>query len=744
MPNYQDNKQAKINKVYTPSDKEQFYRKHVYDRKTDMEDAEERVRALKIWDNAEKQWEQYRAEKDRDDWSSNYYVPLTTAVVESAISEMVDLMPAPFVMPRGAEDIWKARIMEEIFKYSWEISNGDEEMKQIIRGTVIHGTAIGQEYYLKDARTIKTISGLSEIKNRRKQRQFEGEEKEVLEYDDVMLEWVSPWDFLIDENAREINRGPYKARDCIRRYIMSYDDAKRFFKGNEIYDHLNNFRFVKPGGNTDYFQFFKPPQGMRKADDVEVLWYWSRTPEDTLCIVINDVVVRMGPNPYRHKQLPYGKVVDINRLGKFYGKGEPELLESIQEESNMLRRMIMDRNHLDIDKMFTGPQNTQLDEDDLIARPHGFIPGEDIKAIEYGDIPLSVERTIKSIGEDKISVTGIDERFQSVSRTPSTATEAAILKEATLKRIKMKLKNFEKGFLVDVGRMRVSNILQFYPQPKLERIVGDKKTEEFKRNVAELARKGLLETRGGQMYEKKYKSITLQGSEMIFDAKGNPTVRRAPGMSFFEALPEFFVPSSELGYDIRFEAGPSMPVSKPLMQSKMMEAFDRVAPFAQQGLTNYDPEKLVDELIVKPADLNPEELKRKEEMEDEGMEEGRIDMAIELASQENQAAMNGEPIPALGTPYAPEPHTRIHLEFLNSEPGKQMPEANLAKFVQHITGEIKAIKQREGGAGGQPAQGGQIASPATGGGMGQGNQEVMPAMIQGGNQVPTGRVLGNG
>jgi hypothetical protein len=183
-----------------------------------------------------------------------------------------------------------------------------------------------------------------------------------------------------------------------------------------------------------------------------------------------------------------------------------------------------------------------------------------------------------------------------------------------------------------------------------------------------------------------------------------------------------------------------MPVSKPLMQQNMMEAFDRVAPFAVKGLTTYDPEKLVDELIIRPADLNPEDLKVQEEAEDSNVGDNRLGISIELASQENQMVTNGEPIPPMGTPYAAEPHTRVHLEYMKSESGKQMDEAKFKLLSQHVMGEVMAIQQREK-AGGSNVQ-------VPGGGV-QGTQDltketVMPGTIEGGGQVPTGRALGNG
>jgi len=728
-----------INKRYKPNEKEQELREWVYLRKQQMEDAPERQRAEKVWDAGEKQWDQFRKERDEFDWQSDYFVPLTTSIVESVLADQIEQLPSPFLIPRGSEDIYRVKVMQNVYEYAWSVANGDDEMMKTMRGNLIHGTAIAQEYYLKDKRTVMDITGLSKKKNKKKQRAFEGKEREVLEYDDVMMEWVDPRMVLVDENATDFNRGSKKARDCIRRYVMNYRDAEAFFKGDPVWDHMNNFRFVKPGGDTDYYQFYKPPEGSDKSEDVEVLWYWARVPEDLLVIMINDVVIRMGPNIYKHKQLPFAKVVDVERLGFFYGKGEPELLQSIQEESNTLRRMMMDRNHLDIDKTFVGNQTTNLDEEDLVARPHGLLQVDDpasFKALEYGDIPLSVERTMRAIGEDKIGVTGVDDRFQSVQKAPSTATEAAILKESTLKRIRMKMRNFERRFLVDIGRMRISNILQFYTQPKLEEIIGEKGTADFKAEVGRIARQGLLEIRDGKPMKKQYRQITTEGKKLSFDERGKVQQKKEPGFHFFEARPEFFLPKNTLGYDIRFEAGPSLPVSKPLMQQRMLETYDRMAPALAAGTTNYDEEKVIDELVIKPSELNPEDLKRQEAVEEQNIEENRVALAVDLASQENEMALQGKPIPEIGTPYAPPPHTQVHIEFLSSDQMKSAPQDQYDKLLKHTVGEIEAITQRSKGSGVSP-EGAAALEGAPGG-------PVVPGLVQGGGDVPTGRALGNG
>ncbi len=419
-------KEPTIRAYYAPSGAERDMTIRVYKRYWSMRDSPDRAEAEKEWTRGRKQWEAIREERAEDEWQSNHVVPLTTSVVETALSEIIDQSPQPLILPRGREDEPRSSVMRYIFNYTWEISDSDLELEDIVHDGLIEGTGIGQEYFYSDLRKIKTTL--------EKGSKINWNEKDELEYNDCYLESVKNDDFFIDEGARSF-RGPFAARDCVRRYIMHIDDFKQFFKG-PVWNPLGNADKVTPGGDTNYYEWYKPPTSIDHSTKVEVLWYWSVRPDDWLCVVANDVMVYMGPNPYKHKQLPFARMTDVKRTHRFYGKGEAALLESIQDEVNVLRRMMIDRNHLDIDKIFIGSNRLNLNEEDLIARPHGFIGSDDpnsMKAIEYGDIPRSVELSLKHLDDDATIATGINPRAQALPTT-GTATEAAILKESTLKR----------------------------------------------------------------------------------------------------------------------------------------------------------------------------------------------------------------------------------------------------------------------------------------------------------------------
>lgn len=684
-----------IRDIYTPSDEHKERIRHVYDRKRAMEEGSDRSEAAKNWDRWEKQYESIREQfvKPDGEWNSNHVAPLTFSAIETALSEVTEQQVRPMVLPRGSEDESKARVMQRIFDYTCEISNYDMLTYDALKDAFTYGTAITQEYFLKDMRKIRELNlenGESKIT-----------EKEVAEYEDVMGEIVKLQDFFVDENARGFS-GPFAARDCIRRYITTLDNAKQFFKG-PIWDQFDAMKYVVAGGDTNYYEFYKPPSSISDDKKVEILWYWSRYPHDALTIVINDVLVKDGPNPYKHKQLPFVRWLDVKRPHRFYGKGECEILESTQDETNILRRMTIDRNHLDIDKMFLVSNRLGLTDEDVQARPHGMIPVDDVNAakpVDYNDVPRSVEISLKHLEDDATISTGINPRAQAMP-TAGTATEAAILKESTLKRLRLKVWLMKKESLSRLAQLRVSNIIQFYSQPKMTKIVGEAGAEQYEAELTRLKAQGLLVSDGKDNYAAEYRMIPLEDEELDIDEKGMAGIKDSQGVHFFPAKPDYFMPMARGGFNIKFDAGSTLQISKALQQSKDLELFDRVFQIAQAYPNTYDPTKLGD-MILKSYEKDPNSLKPDQAVQNS--QDKQLEMVIALAGLENKQMIKGVMVPP--TAYASPVHTRVHLEFMNSEEFQKTQDPNVDKaFTEHVTGEIMAQTGRAEGAGITPPDG---------------------------------------
>src|SRR3990167_3813233 len=110
---FRDNEKAKINTKYKPPDKIQEYRKKTYLRYAYMKQGRQ-INGQSIeplWDRWEKQYESWRPNKSADDWQSNITPPFTTTIVERSLGEIIDQTLQPNVIPRGAEDAVRAKVI---------------------------------------------------------------------------------------------------------------------------------------------------------------------------------------------------------------------------------------------------------------------------------------------------------------------------------------------------------------------------------------------------------------------------------------------------------------------------------------------------------------------------------------------------------------------------------------------------------------------------------------------------------
>ena len=687
----EDRKDANIGKVYVPTEEEHKWRKHVYQRKSDMGQARSKYEPM--WDKQEQQWEAQRPPKKN--WQANIVPPFTTSVIESELSELIDQFLRPKASPRGAEDKSKALVMNKIVDYTLDVGDGDIEYYKAIKDALIHGVGIVQEYYWRDARQVRSLVEYDPVAGIEKY-----EEKEVTDFDDVYMEAIKLQDFYIDENARSINRGPYKANDCIRRYVMSLEKFQDIYKG-PIWDPKDRAKYVVAGGDTNYYEFFQPPMGLPK-DNVEVLWYWSRTP-DMLVIVANDVVIRVGPNPYNHKQLPFAQAVDVIRPHQFYHKGEPELLESIQEELSTIRRQRLDRVHLDIDKMFIVSNRDVLIDQDLIAAPHKPIFVDDptsIRPLEYSQTPQSAYLEEDRLKEDGERVTGMSVNSQAIASAGS-ATEAAILKETTSKRLKMKIWILARTLYTEQTRLRIANITQYYQTPKLQSILGQGEAE-----LARAIQSASITSIGDQKYIQLPRTIKTKNVELVREGE-LVSSKEKRGTNFFDVAPEDVIPSRG-GFDLEISAEPIFPVSKPLLQQKTNELFQHpiIALAIQTGAM--DLKKAANKLI-EVNDFEPDDF----EPEDQGETSVDPQTMIAMANEENAMMLEGQDIG--GTAFAPREHTEIHLEFMKSQDFTQAFRKNpeiLNIFMRHIFQEEDAQNKRQGASPqGQAANGQATANP---------------------------------
>lgn len=684
---------------YKPKNKkEREARRMVFDRFHAMRDDDKRKEAEQQWDMGDKMFAQWVEPLQEGDTRSNIALPDGFAAVQTHMQETIDRRSRPRLKPVGSDDNAIEMFGNAILNYSMEMTGYDYQDYLAKQTAAIRGTSFVMEYYRVDKRKIQDPVGVDEETG-----ELEYEEKEVVDFDDAYTEWVDNEFIFFDPGTSDQN----DLRDMVYREILDYDEFKQ--KYEMLPGFMNIDKVPKAGLVNDQAKYFERPRDMTD-DEVEILHYYNRL-IDAYYVLANNVLIRMSPLPSKHKELPLAVHVHYNVPGQIYGLGIPKTIYSLTEERRSLRNLNVDRNNLHINKMFLVNDLVDLDEEDARSRPHGLIPvntnglrlNEVIQPLEYGDTPVSYYRTEEMLLEDIRRAHGIDDRLQGVSQA-GTATEAAILKEASQRRINLINTLSEMNTVIRIGRLKWSNIQFFYPAKKVEKITEDNE----------------------ERLKKDYRTIRSDG--MVFKIQDNPGTGKKElkydeidGSSSFKMNKKFASFMNNQQWDVVMGADTNGVLSRPLKQAKVTEMFNLIA-LNPQLAASIDPDKSVKRYL----EINEED--PKQWMRNSGKTSADWQR---MALHENIVMAQGQMLSP--TEGATEEHTSIHLEYMNSAEYQELVAQNPAIeeiFESHAFGEHEKNPNTQGSIGDMLGD--------EGGGEGGANPEAAAAQMIAGGGVEQG------
>lgn len=679
---------------YKPNKQQREVRRNVYERFATMRDDPIRKEEEEHWDRADKAYQQWMPDREADDWRSHLVLPDAFAAIQSNAQETIERRSRPILESVEASDLAREQFCNDVMKYSMDRTGFDFENFKAKLVASIRGTAFVMERYRYEKRTVKDPDSLDDEGN------IVYKKKEIIDYDDTVTEFCENDTIFIDPSASHES----KARDMVEREVIDIKEFKRLYANRPGFI---NQKYVQASGDmSQNTQFFKKAKDMTDSD-VEILHYTNRSTDD-YSVVANNVVIRDDAIPYKHKELSVSIYRHYTIPGRMYGMGIPRVIFSLTEERSSLRRLNLDRQNLNLNKVFLANDLVDIDEEDARSRPNGIIQvntngmniSQVIQPVEYGDVSPSYYRTEEMLLEDIRRAHGIDDRIQGV-QTGGTATEAAILKETAQKRINMISVQGEMDTLIRIGRLKWSNIQFFYPAARIERITQD-----------------------GEDREKKvYRSIKVQGREYVVreenggyqldtsEIEGTSGFVLNPAMAYF----------MEGDFDVTMDASAAPVLSKPLQQAKITEMFGLLA-LNPQLMATIEPEKAVRRYLT----VNDEDPKAW--MRGKGL---TTDQWQRLAIQENNVMATG--IPLVPTDGATEAHSAEHLHFMDTPAFLALPEPVQNNILQHVLGEDQA----RGGMGAQLAGQLGLGDPSMGGAPGGG----APGM--GGTPMPQGGLGSN-
>lgn len=661
---------------YHPGRKESNIRMQLYRRYYEMRDNDWRTEAERQWEMADKEymlWLNTSAEymtttqdgqttypigynsasiPDPDTTLSNMKLPDSFSAIQSHMQEIINRKSRPALSGTNASDEPVQEFANAVMNYN--MNNTDFDYNWFMGGlaAAIRGTAFYFDYYRFEQRWVRDPDDVDEQGNLTYKTRL------ITDFDDDYTQWIPNEYAYVDEMARHIN----EAKDCVWREIMNIRDFQQ--KYGKKKDFIN-VEYVKRGGETTTRAFFKLPKDIT-GNDVEVLHYYNKM-LDVYWVAANWVVVHIGPLPWKHKELPFAVRYYYRVPGRFWGLGIPHVIHMLAEERNSIRNLNMDRQNLQINKMFLHNNAFDITDEDLVSRPHGLVSVDTnglpldqvIKPIEYGDVPASYFKTDQIMLDDISRAIGIDLTKEEAPST--TATAAALHNENYLKRINMIAALDEQDTIVRIGRLKWSNIQFFYPLGRMDKIYDSREEKE----------------------EQVFKTINVHGQKFqLVDENGEPTLKmeNVTGASSFN-LDKKMAKYLEGSFDITINYSEYTPTSKAVQQTKITELFSLLIG-NPQILSLVDLGKAVAR-VLSINDEQPSDWLA-------GLDQDPGHTMLQ-AEKENQVMAAGQPLGP--TPGATSEHTLVHIMYTRSRDYDAAVQRNPVIrqiFMEHIMGEHEA------------------------------------------------------
>ncbi len=466
----------------------------------------------------EKYYKLYRSyvKKVKGDWRSKMFIPISFWIVETIAPRLVAQLPKFLVNPIGPEDVGSAQGMEKLLEWATTNARPDlyVEMVKQMKSALKYGTGIVKTRYVTDERVAhRRVPDMREVKTMQDQPvtgpdglPLLNEQGDVVTervevslgfapvgmkterykfeaYDGPVAEWVDIWDFWPAPEAADIETARYVIQRSFQplKYIQ-----KRIAEGT--YQLLEGLE-IGVGDTVDTDQALAIRLGLIEQSgdlsdatrkNVELLEFWT---DDGRVITMANrtAIIRHADNPFNHGEKPYARIVDHLVEGEFWGVGELEYLEGLQDLQNSLVNQRIDNVRIANNQMFVVNESAITDMDDLVFRPGGVIrtngqmlPTEVLEPLSVPDVTQGAmneaevnERTI----EKASGVSSYQQGVDSPSQT-DTATGVNAMMEAGATRFGLKVRMAELMGNRTIARHFGSMIQQFTSQEKTVRILG--------------------------------------------------------------------------------------------------------------------------------------------------------------------------------------------------------------------------------------------------------------------------------
>lgn len=411
-------------------------------------------------------------------WQSNIWVPYSFSTIETLAPRMIANRPQIDIMPREEGDEEYADLQSNLIDFQWEAMKADDLLQDIVKGALMYGTSIIKVFWKKEQGEIIT----KELVDEEFEELGSVEVKEDgLIFDGPMIELVDLVDFFWDPRATTIENSRWVAHRMYRTFEHLEEMQKQ-----GIYKNVKMLKEVTTPTDDDEKSARRGTLGVAIPDElektgdgkqhIELIEYWE---DDRVVTVANrTVIIRDEPNPYRHGEKPFIRLVDQSVPHEFLGMGELESIETLQYELNDRRNQRMDNVTLILNRMWKIKNGANVDEDELVSDAGGVVHTDDMDGVEVlamPDVTASSYQEETLIKGDIQQTTGVSDFTRGVGSDAlanDTATGISLIQEAGNSRFRLKIRNLESA-IEKIGRFMISLNEQFIEEDKVVRILGD-------------------------------------------------------------------------------------------------------------------------------------------------------------------------------------------------------------------------------------------------------------------------------
>ena len=419
-----------------------------------------------------------------NDWQSDVSQSNVFVKIQTALSILIDQNPRGVFSPGSKRYQATTELMRQLYERSWETANSRPQLQLFVFNLAKYGWAVARTYPLRITRKVKVMTDYDQDSPDKSTY----EEKEAVEFNDVMRENLDPRNVWVDDMAKPNNTR--SVRDWSWRKVYDYDVAA------EEFGRYKNWKYVEPGGNTTetISGAATGASGSQKryAEGnklVEIFFYENRI-KDLFVVLANGVPILIEPLPISSskgiKKLSLWQTYwNLRHAESIYGIGIYESIRYDQSLLDRIRNMSIDQLTLSIYKMFFYQGTQALTETGDIS----IVPGVgkqvlDPKNITWLEVPgpgreawEGIERFRKDVDE----VSGVGDPLLGTV-TGKTAFEIAQAREAALKRLKSPLNNILEA-LSEEGYLTVALIQLLYSIPETLKITDPVLIDDYLKEV---------------------------------------------------------------------------------------------------------------------------------------------------------------------------------------------------------------------------------------------------------------------